>query len=151
MMLNEVAPRPHNSGHYTIDGCCTSQFEQHIRAVLGWSLGDASLTVLPAKMAISHLAFQVQSAIMLNLLGEDEGAEGLRKAQAVIHQALDVPGACIHWYEKSKVSRNRKVNTSINCGSRWQFRDCLDRTYQPDWIQQRTDTATSQATEPRRI
>jgi phosphoribosylaminoimidazole carboxylase len=43
--LNEVAPRPHNSGHYTIEGCATSQFEQHLRAILGWPLGDTSLVV----------------------------------------------------------------------------------------------------------
>ena len=50
VLLNEVAPRPHNSGHYTIDGCFTSQFEQHIRAILGWPLGDTSLTVLPSSL-----------------------------------------------------------------------------------------------------
>lgn len=46
ILINEVAPRPHNSGHYTIDACLTSQFEQHIRAILGWPLGDPSLIVL---------------------------------------------------------------------------------------------------------
>jgi len=45
VLINEVAPRPHNSGHYTIDACSTSQFEQHIRAILGWPLGDPSLIV----------------------------------------------------------------------------------------------------------
>ena len=45
LMLNEVAPRPHNSGHYTIEACAVSQFEQHLRAVLGLPLGDPSLKV----------------------------------------------------------------------------------------------------------
>ena len=45
VVVNEVAPRPHNSGHYTIDACYTSQFEQHIRAILGWPLGNTSLMV----------------------------------------------------------------------------------------------------------
>lgn len=45
LLLNEVAPRPHNSGHYTIEACATSQYEQHLRAILGWPLGDASLVV----------------------------------------------------------------------------------------------------------
>ena len=45
LMLNEVAPRPHNSGHYTIEACAVSQFEQHLRAVLGLPLGDATLKV----------------------------------------------------------------------------------------------------------
>lgn len=58
ILLNEVAPRPHNSGHHTIESCKTSQFEQHLRAVLGLSLGDPSM-MTPA-------------AIMCNILGEDE-------------------------------------------------------------------------------
>ena len=45
ILLNEVAPRPHNSGHYTIEGCATSQFEQHLRAVMGWPLGSPDLIV----------------------------------------------------------------------------------------------------------
>ena len=45
IQLNEIAPRPHNSGHYTIEACATSQYEQHLRAILGWPLGDPSLTV----------------------------------------------------------------------------------------------------------
>lgn len=40
--VNEVAPRPHNSGHYTMDACATSQFEQALRAVLGWPLGETA-------------------------------------------------------------------------------------------------------------
>lgn len=45
LLLNEVAPRPHNSGHYTIEACAISQYEQHLRAVMGWPLGDTSLAV----------------------------------------------------------------------------------------------------------
>lgn len=45
LLLNEVAPRPHNSGHYTIEACHVSQFEQHLRAILGMSLGDPALKV----------------------------------------------------------------------------------------------------------
>lgn len=45
LLLNEVAPRPHNSGHYTIEGCAISQYEQHLRAVMGWPLGSADLIV----------------------------------------------------------------------------------------------------------
>ncbi|KAB5512000.1 hypothetical protein DKX38_029028 [Salix brachista] len=58
ILLNEVAPRPHNSGHHTIEACYTSQFEQHLRAVLGLPLGDPSM--------------KTPAAIMYNLLGEDE-------------------------------------------------------------------------------
>lgn len=54
--INEVAPRPHNSGHYTQNACTTSQFEQHLRCVLGWPLGGTSL--------------QAGAAIMYNIIGE---------------------------------------------------------------------------------
>ena len=58
VLLNEVAPRPHNSGHHTIESCFTSQFEQLLRAVVGLPLGDPSL--------------KTPAAIMYNILGEDE-------------------------------------------------------------------------------
>ena len=58
ILLNEVAPRPHNSGHHTIESCYTSQYEQHLRAVVGLPLGDPSMKA-PASM-------------MYNILGEDE-------------------------------------------------------------------------------
>ena len=45
LLLNEVAPRPHNSGHFTIEACATSQYAQHLRAVLGWPLGAPGLAV----------------------------------------------------------------------------------------------------------
>ena len=56
LIVNELAPRPHNSGHYTMNACITSQFEQHIRAVCNLSLGDAKL---------------ISPCVMLNILGED--------------------------------------------------------------------------------
>lgn len=99
--MNEVAPRPHNSGHYTMDACVTSQFEQHLRAVLGWPLGDS--TLIP------------ECAIMLNLLGAGEGMEGREQAQEVLRGALGIPGTSIHWYGKEEVSVNRKVQS--NCSS----------------------------------
>jgi len=55
-LINEVAPRPHNSGHHTIDSCVTSQFQQHLRAILNWPLGDTT---------------ERQPAAMINLLGAD--------------------------------------------------------------------------------
>ena len=60
LALNEVAPRPHNSGHYTIEACCTSQFEQHLRAISGLPLGDASMTV---KSRLVNLHFVMRLAI----------------------------------------------------------------------------------------
>lgn len=106
ILLNEVAPRPHNSGHYTMDGCVTSQFENHVRAVMGWPLGDTSLTSA--------------SAIMLNLLGEAEGEEGVKRAHDVMAQAYKIPGAKVHWYGKEGgMAKGRKVgHINILAGSR---------------------------------
>lgn len=91
VLLNEVAPRPHNSGHYTIEVCVTSQFEQHARAVTGLPLGDPSL--------------RVNAAIMINVLGGDSLEDTLRPVEA----ALLIPGATTHWYGKRAVRPGRKM------------------------------------------
>ena len=91
VLCNEIAPRPHNSGHYTIEGCVTSQFENHLRAVLGLPLGSAEM-VAPA-------------AVMVNLLGSRNGparAEGLA-------EALAIPGARVHIYGKLASRIGRKM------------------------------------------
>ncbi|PNW74944.1 hypothetical protein CHLRE_12g503300v5 [Chlamydomonas reinhardtii] len=95
ILLNEVAPRPHNSGHYTMDGCVTSQFENHVRAVLGWPLGETRLNA--------------GCAIMLNLLGEADGDEGVRIAHQQMAAAYATPGAKVHWYGKDGMKLGRKV------------------------------------------
>ncbi|GBG71530.1 hypothetical protein CBR_g8948 [Chara braunii] len=95
VLLNEVAPRPHNSGHYTIEGCITSQFEQHLRAVLGLPLGDTSM--------------RLPCAMMLNILGEDEGEAGFHIAHELMARALEIPGASIHWYGKQEIRKQRKM------------------------------------------
>lgn len=89
--VNELAPRVHNSGHYTIEGCVCSQFENHVRAVLGWPLGRADL-VAPA-------------VVMVNLLGTRSGpgrAEGLAAA-------LAVADAHVHLYGKATSAAGRKL------------------------------------------
>ncbi|HEX8033658.1 MAG TPA: 5-(carboxyamino)imidazole ribonucleotide synthase [Ktedonobacterales bacterium] len=91
VLYNEIAPRPHNSGHYTIEGCVTSQFENHLRAVLGLPLGSTDL-VAPA-------------AVMVNLLGMRNGparADGLA-------EALSVAGAHVHIYGKVASRVGRKM------------------------------------------
>jgi 5-(carboxyamino)imidazole ribonucleotide synthase len=91
ILYNEIAPRPHNSGHYTIEGCVTSQFENHLRAVLGLPLGSAAM-VAPA-------------AVMVNLLGTRNGparADGLA-------QALAMSGAHVHIYGKLASRIGRKM------------------------------------------
>lgn len=72
VLVNELAPRPHNSGHWTLDACATSQFEQHIRAICGWHLGDTA---------------PLASSEMINLLGDDwlSWPRYARDANAHIH------------------------------------------------------------------
>jgi len=85
LLVNELAPRPHNSGHWTIEGCATSQFEQHIRAICGWALGEPAL---------------LHNAEMLNLLGDD-WKEWERYAAT--------SGAHIHLYGKGESRAGRKM------------------------------------------
>ncbi len=87
LLVNEIAPRTHNSGHFTIDACETSQFEQHLRAVCQLPLGDCELNSA--------------GAVMVNLLGyESAESDYLEKRQ----QLAQIDGAFVHWYGK-KVSR----------------------------------------------
>lgn len=91
VLLNEVAPRPHNSGHYTIEACETSQFEAHLRAVLDMPLGSPAL--------------RVGCSLMLNVLGCGDVA-GTR---ALTERAAAIPGATLHWYGKAEDKRGRKM------------------------------------------
>lgn len=112
VLLNEVAPRVHNSGHYTIDGCVTSQFENHVRATLGLPLGDTNL--------------KVNHVIMLNILGEADGKRGEELAEQLIDRALATPGCSLHWYDKSGVTKGRKIgHINIVGRSREEVRDRL--------------------------
>lgn len=87
LLVNEIAPRTHNSGHFTIDACKTSQFEQHLRAVCQLPLGNCDL-ISPG-------------AVMVNLLGyESAESDYLEKRK----QLAQIEGAFVHWYGK-KVSR----------------------------------------------
>lgn len=85
LVANEMAPRVHNSGHWTIEGALTSQFEQHIRAVAGWPLGPTT---------------RVAGIEMLNLIGED--------ANAWASLAAD-PDARVHFYGKRDARAGRKM------------------------------------------
>jgi len=99
VLLNEVAPRPHNSGHYTMEACSTCQFEQHVRALTGLPLGDTALQ---------------RPAVMLNLLGQPTGLTGQPgSAGAVVIQgyeeAMKVPGLSLHLYGKTASRPFRKM------------------------------------------
>ena len=95
LIVNEIAPRPHNSGHYTLEACVTDQFEQHLRAVLGLPLGDASM--------------KVGAAIMINTLGAKNGEEGYREAYKPHLRALKIEGTTPHWYGKTGCRPGRKM------------------------------------------
>ncbi len=92
VLVNEVAPRPHNSGHHTIDSAQTSQYQQHLRAICNLPLGNTE---------------QLQPAAMLNLLGEPE-------QQGPVHYTgletcLTMPGVHVHLYGKARTSPFRKM------------------------------------------
>ncbi|HEU4684277.1 MAG TPA: 5-(carboxyamino)imidazole ribonucleotide synthase [Nitrospira sp.] len=91
LLINEIAPRPHNSGHYTLDACTVSQFEQQVRAVCGLPLGEVRL---------------LSPAAMVNIIGDElsvvmdsEGCDAL----------LSVPGAVLHLYGKRQIRPRRKM------------------------------------------
>jgi len=91
VLINEIAPRPHNSGHYTIEACVTSQFENHLRAILGLPLGSASMAS-PA-------------AVMVNLLADRSGVCNT----SGVDKALEIPGVNLHLYGKKTTRPNRKM------------------------------------------
>jgi 5-(carboxyamino)imidazole ribonucleotide synthase len=91
LLINELAPRVHNSGHYTIEACVCSQFENHVRAVLGWPLGST--------------AMRAPAAAMVNLLAS---ANGPGTPQG-LEEALRVPGAHVHLYGKTRSAPGRKM------------------------------------------
>ena len=99
IILNEMAPRVHNSGHYTIEACECSQFENHVRAILGLPLGSTRM-ITPA-------------AVMINILGEKEGSG----YPVGIEKALKVNGAHIHIYGKATTNMNRKMGHVTALGS----------------------------------
>ena len=92
ILINEVAPRPHNSGHHTIECCITSQFDQHIRSILNLNPGKTDIKI---------------PGIMVNLVGENK-IEGDALYKNINH-IFDLPGVNIHIYGKKKSRLNRKM------------------------------------------
>ncbi len=98
VLVNEISPRVHNSGHYTIEACETSQFEQHVRAITGMPLGKTGL--------------KVPAAVMINILGERDGPvelKGLEEAEAI-------PETFVHIYGKSPTRVDRKMGHITSVG-----------------------------------
>ena len=92
VLINEIAPRTHNSGHYTLDACATSQFEQQLRAVSGRSLGKVELTC--------------PGAVMVNLLGTEDSDSDYPQQRTAIAQ---IPNSRLYWYGKKPSRIGRKL------------------------------------------
>jgi len=92
LLVNEIAPRPHNSGHQSIEGNYTSQFEQHLRAIFNLPLGDTR---------------SISNAVMINLLGE-KGFEGLAVYEG-LNEILKIEGVYVHLYGKKLTKPFRKM------------------------------------------
>ena len=92
VLVNEIAPRPHNSGHYSIEGCPASQFENHVRAITGLPLGDTTL---------------IKPSVMWNILGE-LGHTGPAVVQGH-EKVLEIPAAALHIYGKTQTRPKGKM------------------------------------------
>jgi len=92
ILINEIAPRPHNSGHYTIEACDIDQFEMHLRAVLGLPCPQPSM--------------KVKHAMMINVVGS---SSHLSDSKQLLQAALSIPGAGVHWYGKLENRVGRKM------------------------------------------
>jgi len=114
ILINELAPRPHNTGHYTIEGCYTSQFENHIRALLDWPLGSPEL--------------REPVAVMVNILGQRHSDQ---LDLSGLPEALRIPGVFVHLYGKTTVRPGRKMGhvTATGCNA--------------DEVRRRAETAAS--------
>ena len=82
LVVNEIAPRVHNSGHWTLDACLIDQFEMHVRAICGWPLGDGA---------------RHSDAVMVNLIGDE------------VATAPGIAGAALHLYGKAEARPGRKM------------------------------------------
>ena len=100
ILLNEIAPRPHNSGHWTIEGCHTSQFEQHLRAVTGLPLGSTE---------------RREPTAVANILGDVDGREEATLSGAEALLATET--VSLHWYGKREVYNLRKMGHLTSVGT----------------------------------
>ncbi len=99
LLVNEIAPRPHNSGHYTLDACSVSQFEQQVRVLAGLPLGQPEL---------------LAPAVMINVLGDQWFDESGRLREPAWPDVLAIAGVRLHLYGKTEARRGRKMG-HITC------------------------------------
>lgn len=105
--VNEIAPRVHNSGHYTIEACYTSQFEQHIRAIADMPLGNTNM--------------KVPASVMINILGERNGKVEIKGLEKV----LKIPNVSVHIYGKTETRMERKMGHITVVGN--SLEECLQK------------------------
>jgi 5-(carboxyamino)imidazole ribonucleotide synthase len=110
ILVNEIAPRPHNSGHWTIEGAVASQFEQHVRAVTGRPLGSTE---------------QRDPTVMTNILGDVEETQPAELRG--LDEVLSTPRAALHWYGKRDVRPLRKMGHITLTGPDEDFDTLLER------------------------
>ncbi|KAI9824920.1 MAG: phosphoribosylaminoimidazole carboxylase ade2 [Thelocarpon impressellum] len=116
ILVNEIAPRPHNSGHYTIEACAVSQYDAHLRAILGlpFPLGSGGIEGGASLSPGTQLITPDTHAIMLNLLGGVQPGSHID----ISHIALETPGARLHLYGKGEARRGRKMgHVTVVAGS----------------------------------
>jgi len=119
VLVNEIAPRVHNSGHYTLDACVTSQFEQHLRAVCDLPLGSVGMTC--------------SAAVMVNLLGFENSESDYAEQR---QQLATIPNAHIYWYGKTQSRVGRKlghVTVLFRHGENRQEAEHLAQTIERIW------------------
>lgn len=113
VLINEIAPRTHNSGHYTLDACQTSQFEQQLRVISGLSLGSPDL--------------KCSQALMVNLLGFESSTSDYKEKQSVLSA---LPNAHLYWYGKGESRPGRKLGHVTLTLERNHTRDELNQMIQ---------------------
>ncbi|MDZ8051656.1 MAG: 5-(carboxyamino)imidazole ribonucleotide synthase [Aulosira sp. ZfuVER01] len=118
VLVNEIAPRTHNSGHFSLDACETSQFEQHLRAVCGLPLGNT--------------AFKTPSAVMVNLLGYETSQSDYQSQR---QQLAEIPQSYIHWYGKTESRPGRKLGhvTVLLASQNQDEANAIARTIESIW------------------
>lgn len=119
VLVNELAPRTHNSGHYSLDACITSQFEQQLRSVTGLPLGNPSLTCA--------------GAVMVNLLGYEAATSDYAEKR---EQLAALPNAHVYWYGKSESRPGRKlghVTVTLEDGQERQHAETIAAMIESIW------------------
>lgn len=127
VLVNEIAPRTHNSGHYSLEACDVSQFEMQLRAVTGQPLPEPQ--------------WRCRGAVMVNLLGfEVSRSDDLQQREAIgaLKRIAQIPGAVVRWYGKGEAQPGRKLGHVTVCltPEQWQDREAIATEIENRWYAQ---------------